>query len=297
MFALRRVATTALVSLALLSGVACSGTDLGNQSENATDSFSNPTEHGYLEFTASNPATFTEEERFHAWTFTLTDAAEVELQAKAVTQNLGTILYLYKRGESGNWGSYVAKDEGEPSASVAQSLEAGEYRIKVKALRTWQTGSFTLEGACQGAGCPAAPTDHVCTGPSELDDDGGYNPSCEAILDAIRATEPKPTPASCSEALEPRAVALYKAYWDNVLGYDELTGGENDEPYVNVTYYPGAGAIADVGLGGDEDAMDFVFDANGNMVYYYQHNQSPDWAWSCPGGPEGEAPEEPWELP
>jgi hypothetical protein len=38
--------------------------------------------------------------------------------------------------------------------------------------------------------------------------------------------------------------------------------------------------------------MDFVFDAAGKLIYYYQHNQSPDWGWYC-----AEPGEEPMEEP
>lgn len=37
--------------------------------------------------------------------------------------------------------------------------------------------------------------------------------------------------------------------------------------------------------------MDYVFDADGNLILFYQHNQSPDWRWFCPG-PEAAEPDE-----
>lgn len=58
---------------------------------------------------------------------------------------------------------------------------------------------------------------------------------------------------------------------------------DGEEPYVDITHHGDAGTIVDVGLGGDEDSMDYVYDAEGNLLFYFQHNQSPDWAWFCEG--------------
>lgn len=218
---LRHHARIALVTFALTgAAAACTGSDIGSQSENATDSFANPTEHGALEFTASNPAAFTAEQRFHSWTFELSDDAEVALSTELYAQNLGTVMYLYKRGDDGNWGSYIAKgeaDDDEPAARVAKALGKGEYRIKVKAIMEWQTGNFSMVGDCSGAGCPA-PGGGLCVsdGPDSVPNDGHYGPSCAPILQKIATTPAAPAPADCAAALEERAVAMYKAYWDDV---------------------------------------------------------------------------------
>jgi hypothetical protein len=289
-----RIARIALTSLALVGMAACSGADIGEQSENATDTFNTPTEHGALEFTASNPAAFTETQRYHAWTFTLSADAEVELRTELFTQNLDSVMYLYKGGPDG-WGSFIAKNDdsgGKPESKIARALDAGEYRIKIRAVKKFQTGSFSVVGACTGDGCPS-PGGGMCVGegPMGMPSAGNYGHSCDPIMERLATTPSAPAPAECGAKLEERAVAYYKEYWDGIYGYDELAGEEGVEPYVDVTYKPGAGAIVDVGLGGDEDSMDFVFDPDGNLVFYYQHNQSPDWAWFCPG----EAAEEPDE--
>jgi len=283
----------ALATLALMGSAACAGNEVGSQSANATDSFASPTEHGALEFTASNPAQFTEEQRFHSWTFELSDEAEVKLHTDLLTQNLGTVMYLYKRGSNGNWGSYIAKgaaDHEEAAASIAKALGKGEYRIKVKAIMEWQTGSFSMMGDCSGAGCPT-PGGGLCVGegPDSLPSGGGYADGCATILRALATTPAAPAPADCAAALEDRAVAMYKAYWDGIYSYEEMSGG--DEPSTDTIFKPGAGTVVRVDLGGDEDAMDYVFDTDGNVVLFYQHNQSPDWGWFCPG----QAAEEPDE--
>lgn len=292
---LRHHARIALTMLALAgAAAACSGSDVGSQTENATDSFANPTEHGTLEFTAANPAQFTDEQRFHSWTFELSDDAEIELSTELLAQNLGTVMYLYQRGDDGNWGSYIAKDEADdeqPAAHVARSLGKGEYRIKVKAIMEWQTGHFSIAGACSGAGCPT-PGGGLCVaaGSDTVPNGGHYGPSCAPILQAIATTPEAPVPADCAATFEERAVAMYKSYWDDVYSYEEMAGGDF-EPDTSVVFKPGAGTVVSVDLPGDEDEMTYVFDTDGNLILFYQHNQSPDWRWFCPG-PEAEEPDE-----
>ena len=292
---LRQHARIAFVALALAGGgAACTGADIGSQTENATDSFYNPTEHGVLEFTAGNPAQFTAEQRYHSWTFELSDEAEVSLATELFTQNLGTTMYLYKRGDNGNWGSYIAKSEAsdqEPASNIAKSLSKGEYRIKIKALMEFQTGTFSVLGDCSGAGCPT-PGGGLCVGegPDSMPSSGHYGPSCAPILAAIATTPEAPAPAECWSALEERAVAMYKSYWDDVYSYEEMAGGDF-EPDTSTVFKPGAGTVVSVDLPGDEDEMTYVFDTEGNLILFYQHNQSPDWGWFCPG----EAAEEPDE--
>lgn len=292
-----RLAGVAVTTLALLGMTACAGDDVGSQSDNVTDSFYNPTEHGELEFTAPNPAELTDEQRFHSWTFSLSGEAEIELGTELYTQNLGSVMYLYRRRDNGNWGSYIDKSqdyEDGPASFIAKSLDAGEYRIKVKAVKTYQTGSLAVVASCDGAGCPE-PGGGMCVGegPMQVPSGGHYGPSCNPILEALATTPAAPAPAGCADALEARAVAYYKAYWDGIYGYEEVSSGE--EPSVDTIYKPGAGSVVRVDLGGDEDAMDYVFDPDGNLVLYYQHNQSPDWAWFCPGATEADAAQEPDE--
>lgn len=60
------------------------------------DSFFNPTDHGDLTFGVPAQATFTDDEQFHAWTFSLSAAADVSLSSPNVTSNLDTVMYLYR---------------------------------------------------------------------------------------------------------------------------------------------------------------------------------------------------------
>ena len=283
----------ALVCAAALV-VGCAGDDdVGSNSENVTDTFSRPTEHGVLTFGVANAAEFSDEQRFHSWTFTLTGEAEVELLTELRTQNLDSVMYLYKK-KNDKWGSYIEKNDdndGAPESRIAKTLSEGEYRIKVKATKEFQRGDFAVTGTCNGDGCPVSDVGS-CEGPTALPTPTGFTAACAAPLYEIITTPESAADMVCVAALEERAVQHYKDYWDEIIGYDELAGEEGAEPDVNVFYHNGKGTIVGVGLGGDEDSMDFVFDGRGELVFYYQHNQSPDSAWFCPEGAEVEEPDE-----
>lgn len=277
-----------IATLALLgaTGIVACGDAIGQGTDFVKDSWAAPTEHGALEFGgAANPGEFTEEERFHAWTFELTDDADVVIEAKLSTQNLDSVMYLYKKQEDGRWGSYISKNDDADDlglgSRIDKSLEAGTYQVKIKATKKIMTGRFDVFGTCGGAGCPT--TDDFC-GPAsgDMPPVTGYSKSCGAKMYAILTTPIGHSAPSClADNLEERAVAYYKAYWDDIYGWDDISDGE--EPYVSVTHHSGAGTIVDVGLGGDEDSMDYVFDAEGKLIFSYQHNQSPDWSWYCEG--------------
>ena len=89
-----RRAAIALFAAASLGQVACS--DIASDEQHATDSFAQPTMHGELRFDVPNPATFTEDQRFHAWSFTLSAGAQVALRTELSTTNLDSVIYLYR---------------------------------------------------------------------------------------------------------------------------------------------------------------------------------------------------------
>ncbi len=274
-----------LCGLLATTGVVACGDAIGSSAEFATDTWANPTEHGELEFGAKNPAEFTAEHRYHAWTFELTDDADVTLETQLVTQNLDSVMYLYKRGDNGRWGSYIAKNDDAAGlglgSRVKKKLKAGTYQVKVKAAKALMTGTFTLDGACSGAGCPEVGSQ---CGPEDaaMPAATGYGPACAEKMHAILTTPIGPgAPACLADNLEERALTYYKDYWNDIYSWEEVSGGE--EPTIDVSHHSGAGTIVRVDLGGDEDAMDYVFDAEGKLLFYYQHNQSPDWAWFCGG--------------
>lgn len=287
---IRRVAPL-FFAMTALGVAACAGDD-GVGSESAdVDSFASPTNHGVLQFGVPNAAEFTDSNRFHAWTFELSAEADVDLSTQLITQNLDSVMYLYKKGESG-WGSNIKKNDdhdGQLSSRITATLGEGEYLVKIKAAKTALRGAFSLTGQCAGAGCPEAVGGECATPSPDLPSTSGFTTACAQTFYDIVTTPAGPAPESCN-ALEEAAVGYYKDYWDDIYSYEEMSGGE--EPYTSITHHPGVGTVVGVDLGGDEDSMNYVFDMAGKLIYYYQHNQSPDWSWFCVGGTAVEEPDE-----
>src|SRR5438128_7841319 len=79
------------------------------------DSFRSPTDHGVIAFGAAQTSRLTADQSFHTWTFSLSGAADV----KALTSRkphyaaIDTVLYLYKKGANGSWGSYIARNDND----------------------------------------------------------------------------------------------------------------------------------------------------------------------------------------
>jgi hypothetical protein len=283
-FALARLAVLGLAAAACSTAADGVGTEVAN-----VDSFARPTEHGELMFGVANPAELTAESRFHAWTFKLSGKASVDLATELHTQNLDSVMYLYKKGASG-WGENIASNDnhrGAMSSRIERALDEGEYLVKVKATHQAMRGHFDVVAACTGSGCPADAAG-TCKAPAaELPAAGHYAPSCAGLFAKIAATPAYPAPAACA-VLEDAAIAYYKEYWDNLGGWESMTGGEEVTFDTSVEHHPDAGTIVTVSLGGDEDMMTFVFDATATLRYYHQSNQSPDWAWFCDGAAAAE---------
>ena len=141
----------------LTTAAACSS--VGSDSADATDSFAKPTHHGELDFHGDNDARFSDSQRFHGWSFTLTGDAEVTLGTELRTANLDTHLYLYNADEDGKkTGRNIANDDngGDDglSSAVTKTLGAGNYFVQVKTKNVAMRGSFNLAASCLGAGCP-----------------------------------------------------------------------------------------------------------------------------------------------
>ena len=124
------------------------------------DSLRSPTNNGVIAFGDARPATLSGSRGFHAWTFTLYGAADVQLYTAADRDGaVDTVLYLYKK-TGATWGSYIARndDDGDSVFSmVEKNLPAGEYRAIVKGYAKSTRGRFKLTSDCTGAGCAPAP--------------------------------------------------------------------------------------------------------------------------------------------
>jgi len=256
------------------------------------DSFASPTDHGELSFGYGQQASITEAEKFHSWTFALSGDADVDLSTSldAMNPNLDTVLYLYRRdAESGSWGSYIYKnddDHGKVTSRIAKKLGSGEYRVLVKAFKSSMRGTLSVNGTCEGGGCPGGSTP-VCEEDPTLPSSTDYGPAC---AQSMRNVLVAPTTGSqyfnvypadkCQTgALGARAIAHYIEYMSDYYDFDMDT-----DLNVEVTKHGDAGTVVSVDQGGDEDTLEFVFDAQNELVMYYHHEQSPTAVWYCGGG-------------
>ena len=261
------------------------------------DSFRLPTEHGELTFGVGSQVSFEEGALFHAWTFSLSDDASVALATELRTPNLDTVLYLYRRDAgTERWGRYLARnDDANPStvaSRIERELRAGEYRMIVKGFKTTLRGDLAVNGTCDGAGCPGV------AGDCSVDAIGALPSSsvgmCGLVSDALAGTVA--SSGRTNITLEERCalpeaartgVDHYYAYWNDIAGWDDAFPSYDGEPVtVEVEWRMLDNGAAFVGVdgGGDEAAMDFLYGPDGALLYYYQHNQSPDFAFLCDGG-------------
>jgi hypothetical protein len=284
----------ALLTVSAAAALGC-GDSLGQSEGFAVDSWANPTEHGELDFRYASRAVFTDAERYHGWTFTLSGAADVELVTELYETNLDTVLYLYRRSSpSESWGSYIAKNddfEDALASRIERTLEAGEYFVKVRAKKVQLRGEFALRGRCEGDGCPVY-AGEICepestfTLPAEV----ALNGACgEAFLQTLVA----PVVGGFSGWLEagqrcdqgtPAAKGFdyYGQYWERI-GYDPLQdwAGEALSLEIDHSARDNGGSVVAVSAGGDEDTLLFVLDAGEQLVGYYWSNQSPLHGWTC----------------
>lgn len=306
---MRRLAYFLFASLTLATGCledAPGKPDKGQEddvpSDGKADSFRAPTEHGVLSFGHPSSTAFTDDEGFHSWTFKLTGSGRVDLRTDFSTPNLDTVIYLYKKSGS-SWGSYIATNDDAADdttkSRINKQLSAGEYRVIVKAYKRTQRGAFELSGACTGAGCPVV---EACEPAAPMPAITGYSASCGPKFAAVLETgnivssayrEWIAYSARCDglSALERRAMDYYAEYFG--VNLDD----EADELYLNVESYAleatsatGGGTLVEVDDGGDESTMRFLFDHAGELLVYYQDNQSPDFELFCGTGPEIELP-------
>ena len=259
--------------------------------ESKADSFGHPTEHGELTFGAPQEAELDGEAFYHAWDFALSDAARVELRVELVTANLDSVMYLYRKSEeTGRFGRYIARNDdydGSVASRIAKELEAGDYRVLVKGYKREIRGSFRVHGQCEGPGCVRRECD---TGAFESFPDAAAA-SCGAVVsDALSAPVRQRGSTSSTLAerctlpdLARRAVELYYSYWGGAAGWDAIEPYEDEPVELNVAWRITADGSALIGVdaGGDEDALDVLFDPEGRVVAYYQHNQSPDFELYC----------------
>jgi len=297
-------------ALASLAATAClSDSDKGDEddipADGKEDSFVHPSDHGTLTFGIANKASFTDTEGFHMWTFELTANAKVDLSTEIDTQNLDTVMYLYKRtSASASWGAAIARNDDANSHTAAsqlvKSLGKGQYRVLVKAFKRTQRGDFSVSGSCTGDGCPA--DGGTCEPAVALPADTDYGGSCGARLasiyahgsiDATQSITVTTDDRCMAPPLQRRAVDYYRSYWDDI-DPDEFASDTELEVETQLLGGSGTdgGTLVSVTDGGDESSMTFVFDQDDELVAAYQSNQSPDVRFYCrePAAPKIDLP-------
>lgn len=128
------------------------------QSDGKLDSQQSPTDHGSIDFGAAQTGKLSSTAKYHAWTFALATTAEIHAFTSRTPHeaSIDTVLYLYKQGATGSWGSYIARNDDDGTSewsSIDKTLGLGEYRVLVKGYSTSTKGSFNLQLDCTGAGC------------------------------------------------------------------------------------------------------------------------------------------------
>lgn len=267
--------------------------------ESKSDSFRNPTLHGPLLFGSSQSARLQEDERFHAWDFELSDDADVSLATSTVTAEVDTVMYLYKRDPvTGSFGSFKFKNDDANDDTVTsaldKALDAGQYRVVVKGFKSSIRGTFAMGATCDGPGCATSSCDvDTFAGSASFTSE----PCGVLFSDALSGRQTADSGASVTLAERcalpeqaSAAVEYYVAYFGGEDEFEEnFNFGDPDEPVaieVEWQLYDNGTAYVQVDGGGDEAALDFLINADGQVIAHYLHNQSPDHTLYCDGGEE-----------
>ena len=280
-----RMGWVGLLAAALSLG-ACADEGVGAQSADVKDTWAHPTAHGELRFNVPNDATFTETQRFHQWTFTLGAQAHLRFETEMVTPNTDTVMYLYRKGADGRWGSYKAKndDHGDKLTSlIEKDLLAGEYQIKVKAKKLAIAGGFLLHGDCTGDGCPEVDR---CAEPDALPAVTGFSASCGERFDRVVSSyvdhftqedEIAYSRRCLAGEHVARAIDWFKEYYTPHGDWDAFSGEEDGDPMMlyELRDHDEGVTISVDWAGGDETKLHFVIDREGALISIYSGRFQP----------------------
>ncbi|MBW2462916.1 MAG: hypothetical protein JRH11_14785 [Deltaproteobacteria bacterium] len=300
---------TLAVALALVGFTGCAATTLDKDSgeeeaqpiEGKADGFRNPTEHGQLRLgNTASQAEITEDERFHAWNFSLSGDAEVTLTVGSRDRNLDTVAYLYHRdAPADNWGRYIKRNDDADDTTLQSAITgdfgAGDYRVIVKGFKDKHRGSFSLGGECDGAGCVSS----VPTTGIEVPQETEFTEGCASILweslDASVVSEDSFGISPTATSGYDREVLIATAHYADLSDYADYLDPDDALDFtfdVEITRTE-KGTMVELADGGDESTTEYAFDADGNLIAYFVHNQSPWTGFYCgDGGAAAEYPDE-----
>ncbi len=315
----RHAAVRLVAALVLLSGSACAAApkaDTGKGAEDAIpvdgklDGFGSPTDHGTLALGATQTAEVADGAIFHAWTFTLSGEADIDLRTALVTPNLDTVMYLYRRDPGTSaWGHYIARNDdvdGSVASHIHGHFTAGEYRVLVKPYKESMRGTFELHSACTGDGCGMGMGMGTATCvPATARDLPAQTDFTQACVDAIvkAMTGVGDVHGQASVKWEERgslpcaaeaAVEWYHAYWDDNVGWDSFVDtADNGPATIDVTWQEGGDGtmFVLVDAGPDEGSMALLIDSAGKLVMFDQIGESTDVQYFC--GTSGATVEKP----
>lgn len=293
----RHRCAAAVIAGALACGLAACSDDVGSSSANQTDSFTRPTNHGTLSFGAPNDATFDASHRFHAWEFSLTGQATLDLRTQLDAVNLDTVMYLYRRDAGAqSWGAYVASNDdsaGNLWSRIAGGYDVGEYRVLVKATKTAMVGDFAVLATCTGEGCPAS--QGICNPaePSATPSETSFTASCNTrFLDVVLS--PVASSAQTSFAYDDRctagdlvgkAVDYYREFFDANIEWGDIDDG-NPELNAQIVSHGEKGTVIELDMNADEDHVQFVFDDAQQLIALFNSASFSVEQWFC--GLDGE---------
>jgi len=300
---------TAILLTACTSAPGDKGAEDEAPLDGKADAFRSPTEHGTLEFESAQGAEVTAEERYHAWTFTLSGDARISLDASS--SDIDTVLYLYRRTSSdASWGSYVERNDDNGSSAdshIERELDEGEYRIIVKSYKSNIEGYFSVYATCAGPGCSGITMDRCAEDEPIADVPASrtYTRECGArlveqvssdvvVADGADSAETRYGTVTVRERcglppLERKALEYFKTYWDS-QGYDwfwncdEGCGGDLDVAFdVTAISFANGGAWVRVYAESGPDGQ-LVFDGDGALVQFQTSNLSEVKSlWFCSG--------------
>jgi len=299
---MRRHSFTSILAVALalvgFGGCAAATLDKDSGAEDAppidgkADGFRNPTEHGQLRLgNTASQAEITEGERFHAWNFSLSGDAQVTLTVGSRDRNLDTVAYLYHRtSATETWGRYIERnddaDDTTLQSAITSDLGEGDYRVIVKGYKDKHRGAFSLGGECDGAGCVSSTPTTGIEVPRETD----FTESCVSTLweslDARVVSQDafgiSPTATSGYD----REVLIATAHYEDLSDYDDYLDPDDllDFTFDVAITRTEKGTMVELADGGDESTTEYAFDADGNLIAYFVHNQSPWTGFYCGDG-------------
>jgi len=181
------------------------------------------------------------------------------------------------------------------ASRIEASLEAGEYRVLVKAHKRQMRGAFVLIATCSGPGCEGTVVECNPEEFASAPRTTGFTASCASRISEVyqgttefeNETEIE-LPQRCQlRPLERLAVEYYYEWWDAMIGWEENFVYDDEEPVLTVRTvyldgYQTGGTLITVDIyDADESSITFVFDRNSTLLMQHLDASYPEVEWYC----------------